>query len=344
MQNELTRPSPLLQPDGKLTQIGWARQPLLDCNLESANFYTLHALQRFRIKRWDYYALFTPRHFFSATIADLGYAGNIFVYILDFETGELHEEGLVIPLGKGITLPRNSTEGDSHFENQRVKLDFSLRADHRHLSVSWQGFHEGRGIQAEISLQNSPEQESMNIVIPIEQKRFYYNRKINCLPASGFIKYGDLNEKLDPSTSLGSLDWGRGVWAYQSFWNWASASGFLPDGRTLGLNLGSGFGDLSQAGENAIILDHRMHKLEDVRIDYNSNDFMRPWHFTDSKNRLDLTFTPFKDRTAATNFGIIASKVHQLFGRYDGFVITDEGEKINVKDLIGFAEEHHARW
>lgn len=178
MQTELKASSlganlaPLLRPNGSLSQVGWARQPVLDCNLESARFYTLRPFQRFRIKRWDYYAVFTPRRFFSATIADLGYAGNIFVYTLDFETGDLHEEGLVIPLAKGIELPRNSTEGDSRFEDQRVRLRFSLHPDHRHLSVSWPGFHDGRGIQAEIDLATPPGYESMNIVIPIGKKRF----------------------------------------------------------------------------------------------------------------------------------------------------------------------------
>ena len=122
MQTELTQPGKLLDPQGKLTQVGWMRQPLLDCNLEDAHFYALRPLQRFRIKRWDYYAVFTPRRFFSATIADLGYAGNIFVYTLDFASGELHEEGLVIPLGRGIQLPRNSTEGESTFEGQGARL------------------------------------------------------------------------------------------------------------------------------------------------------------------------------------------------------------------------------
>jgi hypothetical protein len=344
MQTELTQPGSLLQADGKLAQVGWARQPILDCNLESARFYALTPMQRFRIKRWDYYAVFSPRRFFSATIADLGYAGNLFVYTMDFETGDLHEEGIVVPFGKGVTLPRNSSEGDSHFEDARLKLDFSLHPDHRHLSVSWPSFHEGRGIQAVIDLQTPSGYESMNIIIPIGEKRFYWNRKINCLPASGFVKYGDLNETLDPKTCLGSLDWGRGVWEYQSYWNWASASGFLPDGRTIGLNLGRGFGDLSKAGENALILNNRIHKLEQVKFDYTSSDYMKPWKFTDTENRLDLTFTPFKDRLAQTNLGIITSKVHQMFGHYNGFAIMDEGEKIQIKDLIGFAEEHHAKW
>jgi len=344
MQTKLTQPGPLLNPDGGLAQVGWSPQPLLDCNLEAARFYTLRPFQHFRIKRWDYYAVFSPQRFFSATIADLGYAANIFVYTMDFATGDLHEEGLVIPLGRGVTLPRNSIEGDSSFKNGKVSLTFTLRGAERHLSVSWLGFHDGRGMEADITLYCPPEYESMTIVIPIGAKRFYYNRKINCMPARGTVRYGELVETLDPKTCLGSLDWGRGVWEYQSYWNWASASGFLPDGRTVGLNLGCGFGDLSKAGENALILDNRIHKLEQVKFDYASGDYMKPWKFTDAEGRLDLVFTPFKDRTAVTNLAVITSEVHQMFGRYNGKAVTDHGEVIQIKDLIGFAEEHHAKW
>ena len=344
MQTELTQTGSLLQPDGRLAQVGWARQPVLDCNLEAANFYALKPLQKFRIKRWDYYAVFSPRRFFSATIADLGYAGNLFVYTMDFETGDLHEEGLVVPLGKGVQLPRNSTYGDSRFEDNRLKEVFTLTSGGRHLSVNWPAFHEGRGISAEIDLVEPAGCESMNIVIPIGKKRFYYNRKINCMPASGFVKYGDLTDTLEPTTCIGSLDWGRGVWEYQSYWNWASTSGFLPDGRTVGLNLGCGFGDLSKAGENALILGNRIHKLEQVKFDYTPGDYMQPWKFTDSDGRLDLVFTPFKERIAKTEMVVITSEVHQMFGRYNGTAVTDDGETILIKDLIGFAEEHHAKW
>ncbi len=344
MQNELSQPGPLLDSMGDLAQVGWSRRPYLDCNLEQAHFYALKLLQRFRIKRWDYYAIFTPTGFFSATIADLGYAGNVFVYVMDFESRTLHEEGLVVPFGKGIVLPRNSTAGDSHFENGKARLDFRLEGNIRRISVSWPGFHTGRGIQAELELLVPDEAESMVIVIPIGAKRFYYNQKINCMPAQGTIKYGDRIEKLEPGSSIGSLDWGRGVWEYRSYWNWASSSGYLPDRRTIGLNLGCGFGDLSKAGENALILGNRIHKLEQVRFDYTPGDYMKPWNFTDSEGRLDLTFRPFKERIATTNMGIIFSQVHQMFGLYTGKAVADNGEVIEIKELAGFAEEHYARW
>ncbi|MBN1665491.1 MAG: DUF2804 domain-containing protein [Anaerolineales bacterium] len=345
MQTEITQTTPLLDEQGELVQVGWARHPLLECNLEKVAFYpkALRALQFARVKRWDYYAIFTPQRFFSATIADLGYAGNVFVYTLDFESNTLHEEGLVIPLGHGVTLSRQ-TVGVCEYGGQGVRLRFETSPQARQIAVDWPAFHDGRGIRAEISLALPLQQESMNIVIPIPGKRFYYNHKINCLPASGTLRYGEIEEQLEPGSSLGQLDWGRGVWEYSSFWNWASASGYLPDGRRVGLNLGCGFGDTSAATENALLLEGRVHKLDQVTFEYEPKDTMAPWKFRDNHGRLALDFVPFKERLATTRLLVIDSEVHQMFGRYHGNVTTDSGEQIQLDGLIGFAEEHHARW
>ncbi len=348
MEYEITTSGPLLMPNGELAQVGWARQPLLDSNLELAAFYPsmMHPFQRLRVKRWDYYALFTPERFFSATIADLGYACNVFVYTMDWQTKTLHEEGLVLSSGK-VQLPRNSSEGETVYEGKEARLRFRAQPGLRWVQVDWPAFDGGKGIHAELELVCPPEHESMNIVIPIRGRRFYYNRKINCMPAAGVLQYGGVKEQIDPRTSLASLDWGRGVWEYQSYWNWASASGFLPDGRTVGLNLGRGFGDTSRASENALVLDGKIHKLGKVRFDYTSGRYMEPWRFVDEDpdaRRIHLTFTPFKERVARSNMLVIFSEVHQMFGRYDGCVAADDGEEICIEGLVGFAEEHHARW
>jgi hypothetical protein len=342
-QQVIEQSGPLLDSKGNLAQVGWSRQPLLDCNLENAKFYNLRLFQPLRIKRWDYYGIFTPTHFFSFTISDIGYIGMIFAYVVEFATGKYQEESIITPFGKNVSLPRNSTEGVSVFENGKVKLEFVNEGEKRHLIVNWPGFGE-TDLSADAYFEAPPAHESMVIVIPIEGKRFYYNRKINCLPASGWVKYQGVEHQLDPKTSLGSLDWGRGVWEYSSFWVWASASGFLPDGRTVGLNMGFGFGDTSAATENALIINGKMHKYGEVKFKYDSSDFMRPWTMKSPDGRVDLTFTPFFERVAKTDVKLIYSEVHQMFGRYNGSAQTEDGEVIEIKDLVGFAEEHHARW
>jgi hypothetical protein len=344
MQQELSTTSPLLDKHGDLVQVGWARQPLLDCNLEDASFYSIRPLQTFRFKRWDYYGLTTPDFFFSATLAHLGYAGLVFAYTLDFHTGDFHEETLLVPLGRGIHLSRNSNQGNCTFDNGRVQVRFGLEENGRYLQLRWPAFNHGQGLEADLLLHQPPEHESLVIVIPIGKRRFYYNRKTNCLPVTGWVQRGTQRTELDPTESLGNLDWGRGVWEYRSFWVWASASGFLPDGRTLGLNLGYGFGDTSAATENAIILDGHVHKLDTVAFDYDPDNFMRSWQMVSPDGRLELEFLPFKERVARSNLLLITSEVHQMFGRYQGRLITDEGEEIEIRDIVGFAEEHHAQW
>ncbi len=101
------------------------------------------------------------------------------------------------------------------------------------------------------------------------------------------------------------------------------------------------------ATENALVLDGKIHKLGAVKFDYTSGDYAKPWRFYDNapgKRRIDLTFTPFKERTARSNLLVIFSEVHQMFGRYSGCVTADDGEEIRLDGLVGFAEEHHARW
>jgi hypothetical protein len=340
-QFEITEPSPLLTPNGELAQVGWARRPLLDCNLEQASFYRLGAAQRYRIKRWDYYGVTFPDGYFSATIANLGYVGQVFTYLVDFAAATYREATITIPFGTGTELPRNSDAGVASYAGRKAQLSFDAEPTSRSVSVGWERFGDKR-LEAYLHYDLPADHESTVIVIPIETRRFYLNRKINCMPVKGKITLGDEIIQIEPETSSGNLDWGRGVWAYNSFWVWASASGFLGDGRRVGLNLGYGFGDTSAATENTVLINGRINKLGEVVFEYDNADFMATWRMR--SDRVDLSFTPFLDRTAQTNLMVIRSEVHQMFGHYSGVVADDRGNDVPIEGLIGWAEEHRARW
>ncbi|MEW6106972.1 MAG: DUF2804 family protein [Bacillota bacterium] len=62
------------------------------------------------------------------------------------------------------------------------------------------------------------------------------------------------------------------------------------------------------------------------------------------KEGRDTTFRPFFERVARTNMVAVRFEMHQLIGRFSGTVVTDDGEAVLVEDLIGWAEEHTARW
>jgi len=248
------------------------------------------------------------------------------------------------PLGRGVALPRNSDSGDVLYEAGRMRSHFALVDGGRHLRVDDAAFDNGRGLYIDALLSCPANHESVIMCTPMQGDCFFYNRKINCMRASGTIRWGDREVRLSPTAALGQLDWGRGVWPYWTNWIWASANGFLPDGRTIGLNLGNGFGDLFYATENAIVLDGRIHKLGALRIDVDSRNYLRPWRFSDDEGLADLTFTPSIERKTKANVGVLSTEVHQMFGHYDGRVVSDDGEIITLHELPGFAEEQRARW
>ena len=343
-QRQIAGPGPLLSPDGNLHDQGWARLPLLDCNLENVRISPLRFLQSLRVKRWDYYGITTSSYYYSFTIGDIGYLGSIFAYAVNLYTGEYHEQTLTIPFGRGIQLPRNSTDGESFFTDGKVSLRFSARPGQRRLEVTWPNFWNNEPFAADVTFQTPDEHESLVLATSYGKRRFYYNRKMNCLPATGWVDYNGRHEELEPNQSLGNMDWGRGVWHYNSAWVWASASGFYMDGRTIGLNLGYGSRDIPAASEHCLILDGRVHKFEQVNIDFDPNDYMRAWKMNSPDGRLSLEFRPMKDRLAKTNLIVLFSEVHQMFGRYFGKLVTDDGETLLIAGLPGFAEHHRAHW
>ena len=335
---EITAKGKLLDKNGSLITAGWARQPYWDANLEDLSFYAVGFLEPLRVKRWQYYAITTPTHFFSFTISNIGYLAPVFAYIIDFQTCKYCEETISVPFGRGVVLPRNSTEGDCHYKKGDMHMHFYINNDSmRQLDVEWPKFG-AASLKANISLELPAGAESTVNVFPYENKRFYYSRKVNCMPAQGSVEYGwDIDEvsgeikphvyKIDPQCSLGNLDWGAGVWPYRSFWIWASFSHYLPDGRTIGINLGGGIGNDPEVTDHAIILNGKVNKLGQVSYKYDTADFKKPWQMKSDDGRLELEFVPFFERVAKTNAIILSSEVHQMFGRYYGKLVMDDGEK-----------------
>ena len=130
-------------------------------------------------------------------------------------------------------------------------------------------------------------------------------------------------------------------------WYWGSASG-LVDGVDFGFNIGYGFGDTSAATENMLFYAGKAHKLSQVTFEIpmkdGKEDYLKPWTFTSDDHRFEMQFTPIIDRASCTDVKLICSDQHQVFGRFTGQAVLDDGEIIDVKDMIGFAEKVHNKW
>ncbi|EME16718.1 DUF2804 domain-containing protein [Rhodococcus triatomae] len=339
MQRELTA-GDLLDHHGRLDRSGWARTEVRRYDRSAV------AANRLRIKEWDYYCVLTPDHGLALTVADNGYMGLLGVSWLDFGARTETTENVMTPFPLGrLRLPASADSGDVRAEHRGLLLEYRHTAAGRILTVDHPRFGGGRGLRGELVLAQ-PTMDRMVIATPFPDapKAFYYNQKINCLPASGEITVGDDTIRFDPESAFGAFDWGRGVWTYDNTWYWGSASGIV-DGQPFGFNIGHGFGDTSAATENIVFSGGVGHKLDEVTFHlpvgtYDGAD----WTFTSNDGRFEMTFTPILDRAATTDLKVLASIQHQVFGRYSGHVVLDDGSRVEVRDLLGFAEQVRNRW
>lgn len=327
---DLCLPTGLLNGQAK----GWSAEPHLRLNLPRALF---------RRKRWNFWTFTSERYVFCATIADLDYVAACFVYLFDFETGQCLEAQVENPLAIGLKMS-NHLKADAIFKNKKINMAITHTADQTKLLVQVASFA-GKPLTANFVIDQSGHHETLNVVIPWNDRQFQFTSKQNAWPTYGTVIHGQQVIAFEAGQSLAQLDFGRGIWPYQSFWNWACANGKVR-GHSFGLNLGAGWTDGTGANENAVLYGGKIHKIfEDVRFDYDKADLMKPWEITTKDSqRLSLQFTPVGQRGHKTNFGIVASDMKQAFGHFSGSFRLDDGEVLNISGIPGWIEDHFARW
>lgn len=343
MQHQL-KSGALLDAGGALREAGWATSLVKTYDRAAIRGGAL------RIKEWDYYCVIDGDIVLALTIADNSYMSLDSVSFLNLRTGFQHTWSAMgaLTLGKR-GFPSTSCKGDVGVEKPAYALRFENDGTRRVLTARVDRFYQGKPLTARVLLTDAPA-DSMVIATPFPKKKtaFYYNQKINCMKAEGDIQFDGAVYPLCRDTATAVLDWGRGVWTYANTWYWASASGYV-NGAPFGFNLGYGFGDTSAATENVLFYNGRAHKLAHVDFgipkDSEGRDtFLKKWHVADDLGRLDLRFTPALDRASRTNAIIIESDQHQVFGRFDGQAVLDDGTVLTINSLTGFAEKVRNRW
>jgi hypothetical protein len=213
-----------------------------------------------------------------------------------------------------------------------MKVDFSGQA------------RGGERIVADFEVQRPQRHESLNVVVPWTSNRFQLNSKHNTLPCEGDVTVGGKRYTMDPGECHAVQDFGRGIWPYRSFWNWAVCTG-VQGGDRIGVNMGARWTTGTGANENGICVNGRLYKImEDLRWSYEPSDWMRPWHIrSDHSDTVDLTLQPVAVNRSKLDLGVLATGGACSFGRWGGTIRFD-GNAVEIDGLIGWAEEFAHRW
>jgi hypothetical protein len=333
-EREVTESVDLCDARGRLNPdaVGWSRFPIVRANLSG------HWPRK---KRWNFWNFISSGYVLTITLADIDYAAFCAVAFTDFGTGEsVSTTSFTRP--RSFSMPehvertvsfRSGTVSYSNVnEGEDLEIDFRARTKG------------GEEIAGEFVVRRPEGHESLNIVVPWTPRRFQLNSKHNTLPCEGHVSVGGRRYRMDPEECHAVQDFGRGIWPYRSFWNWAACTG-VQNGDLVGVNMGAKWTTGTGSNENGICLNGRLHKvMEDLTWIYDPGDWMKPWHVRAERSGvIDLTLEPLVVKRSNLQLGIIGTGGACAFGRWRGTIRVDD-RSITIDDLIGWAEEFAHRW
>lgn len=330
MGRELTDAVDLADASGRLKAeaVGWSRQPVHRLAF-AAGVSRVHA--------FDYWCVTNDEVALSIVVADVGFAGFALVSVQELAGGSPTERIYVRPRGLPSPMPAGP-DGDLSFEARRLAMDVGprrLAATARTLT--------GTRIDFDLAIERPPGHETINLVVPWSVEQFHFTSKQQALPVRGELRVGDRVYRFSPEANgFACRDFGRGRWPNGVDWCWSFCSTRV-DGHVLGFNLGANWTDGTGVNENGLVIDGRVHKLDDlVDVEHDRRDPKKPWRIrTRTSKRVDLSFTPVTLRKVTIPPLI---RLRQCMGHYHGTVVDDAGRSLRLDGALGLSEAFRGRW
>jgi hypothetical protein len=337
-QVEFTSPTKLLAADGNLSAWGWGRRAQMIYNRDA-----IPAERLPRIKEWEHYTVMSPKFTAGVTIAQIGGLTFGSVEVIDYAEKTQKSAMFFGPQSKDRSIFPADPYGATQIRNADNVLALKFEENRRLLTFHFVKTASTPAFDGAIELANERGADSIALARPFEEPgHFFYENKIFGMHAKGDVTVDGKKYVFPADQSFAIFDWGRGIWPRKSQWFWGQAAGKV-DGRVVAINLGDGYGDDTRGTANAILVDGKLHKLRNVKCDYDPADRMKPWKFTSDDGRLKLTFQPNYHQESKQEILIAATELHKIHGAFSGTLIVD-GKPIEVKDLQGFAEHMSQRW
>lgn len=334
-QNEILQLQPLLDRQGNLAVSGYARHMNFVYDKKSAK-------PSIKLKEWDFYQIhFDSRYVLQLTLGHVSYAMQISATILDLATGEKRSVSKLAAVRPSFKRKMPTNPEIAHtlqYFSKNVHVQFEVTDKYRRLSFT---ATDGQGVKAEINLMLSnvnKAKEKMVIATPFfKPNQWYLNYKENCFVCNGYCRIEDA--RYDVKDGFGVLDWGRGIWPYTHSWIWGNG-GTVVSGKQFGFNIGWGFGNTESATENMFFYDNKAYKLgavEEIRVGDN-------YRYIDNDKKFVFDVEPIYDNFTKTRMLWVNNKCHQVFGKWRGYVLLDDGTKVEIPPFVAFCEHADNRW
>ena len=325
---------PSLVEHGKI-RAGLFTQPPRDLNLMQADLFSgpQAAWRRKRLMEWFGYGLILQDWYLGMIIIDAKLLPISAVYAVNRRDRTTFSHNLI--LGR-VEIAAGPWNNRTWARGPGFELEFVHRLDQGRHEINLNAQRPGKPpVRGKLLLkEDQAAWPSFNASLPTVPPHFFYTHKAY-LPAAGELRIGDEKVVLDPQRDLANLDEHRNYAQTPARWTWGTAGGYL-GGKLLAFNLGDTGGvDQENWNENCLWAGNHLELLGPVRWSHDPKNPRHPWTVQEIHGRADLTFTPDNGKiVSAPPLG----KCYQMAGNYNGFVMGNDGAKLEIQNFYGCAE------
>ncbi len=290
------------------------------------------AWKRCKAKRFHFFGICGPQAMLGLAVVDLGHLCTGFMYVYD-KRNEWMKQFQDTMLNRKRAAVKSTPE-HPHSWLQGRKLSLEIKGE--------RVFAQGRDVQLSAHLRtthNSP----IRLCTRNGYTGWCYTQKTMPIHLSSELLLGGQRVTLESPEHMGVMDWSGGYMRRHTFWNWASAACRLSDGRDMGLNLSCGTNETGFT-ENAFWIGDRREKADTVHFRYEGENMFLPWRISSFDGKVDMWFYPERRKEEKMNALVLATRFTQLMGTFQGTLLTEKGERIEVKDCCGWTEDHYVKW
>jgi hypothetical protein len=287
----------------------------------------------FHYKQFQFICVTGSDWLLAVAIADIRYANSGFAYLYKFDSNKAVSKGLLLPGALSCRMSDSPSAGEAKQSFGAYKVAIKTSPTNWKLSI------DTKELKADLTLEKA-KQMPLALCAPTGYNGWTYTEKSNALAVSGTLELQGKNQDL--TQSLAGYDFSAGFMRRQTSWRWASISAVV-EGKAFGLNMAAGVNETGLC-ENALWFNGQIQHLSPATFVFDRKDDTKAWQVSSLCGEVQLEFTPLYCRQEKVNIGLLASNFRQYVGLYSGFVVLQNGTKLQLNAVKGLAEDHYAKW
>lgn len=333
--------------DGEFN-LGCYNTPFQDVNMLAAKVggIPLRAVRWWRLREWQAFQIANQHYFVMMALYNAKRFGLVQFILHDRKTGEiLRYEKQVSPFS--IQLPDNLWDGYAGYRSRNFNLTVhnNLREGKIVIDVAIENHFKLPPLTGQFIGMHDLSTVQPNVVcLPFSSNTAMYSHK--CLmPINGQINMSGKVIYFSAHHSGMIIDDHKGYYPSPTRYDWATAIGYDLQNNFIGINLTDNqVLNPDIYNENVLWFNHTLHTLPPVTFQRHNNDD-DTWHITDRHNEgiIDLLFSPTIHTRFDKKIWFIESRYHAPYGYFDGYIIGNNGKRLNISRLFGMGENFYLK-